>query len=250
MASATTTATTPSTKMTILSLPNELLDMICREFLLELYENEGSYAENEVSLVAHMKTFRRKIDTLTLVPGFTASNILAKSKYLPLSTQLLWCEPGGLDYIPRGEGKVVTFVHPVEKSKIRVGYSVKDVSTESGEDEDEDRHGDMYEYGDEDGDELYPAPEETFQIILEQRQDLASRSFPVDSIRSDLCAALDRYYPLGQFLHLKIIVIIRYSVPEEQLKGDMEKLVSGFCWLKIPAAIEMDMPSYPSSGIV
>lgn len=132
--------------MTILFLPNELLDMIVREFLLELYENEGSYADNEVSFVAHMKTFRKRINSLTLVPGFTASNILAKSKYLPFSTQFLWCEPGGPDYIPKGEGRVVPFVHPVGKSKIRVGYIVKDGSTESGEDE--------YGDGDEDGDEL------------------------------------------------------------------------------------------------
>lgn len=72
-------------KPTILDLPNELKDMICKEFLLEIYENEAEYLESTPKSSGH-DTMLKRIDTLTHVPGLTASNILAKSKYHPNPT--------------------------------------------------------------------------------------------------------------------------------------------------------------------
>ncbi|KAE9970792.1 hypothetical protein BLS_004755 [Venturia inaequalis] len=70
-------------KTTILSLPNEIKDMICKEFLLEIYENEGRYLEPEPEPVMSNRHNlpNALINTLTYVPGFTASNIFAKSKF-------------------------------------------------------------------------------------------------------------------------------------------------------------------------
>lgn len=45
---------------------------------------------------------------------------------------------------------------------------------------------------------------------------------------NDLIVAL---YPLGQFLHLKIIVIIRHTISEEQLKGYLEEARVKLRWV-------------------
>lgn len=84
-------ATAPSMKKIILDLPIESRDIIWREFLLELYESKDSYAENELPLLVHLRAFRKKMNTLTEVPGFTASNILAKKSILLVSMQLFFC---------------------------------------------------------------------------------------------------------------------------------------------------------------
>ncbi|TID21026.1 hypothetical protein E2P81_ATG05652 [Venturia nashicola] len=101
-------ATAPSKKIAILDLPDELRDNICRQLLLELYENEGLYAEKEVSLLEHIRAFRKKINTLNMVPGFTAPKILAKKNIHPVPTQFLW----STDF----------------PSKIRIGHTIKDIN--------------------------------------------------------------------------------------------------------------------------
>lgn len=76
-------------KAAIESLPNEIKDIICKECLLELYENEAEYLEADADLSTPLSI---QVNTLTNVPGFAESNILAKSKYHPTPTLYLSCE--------------------------------------------------------------------------------------------------------------------------------------------------------------
>lgn len=80
--------------------------MICKEFLLEIYENEAEYLEAAPS--SH-DLLRTKINTLTNVPGFTASNILAKSKYHPIPTLFVAKASSGPSMVVRMGHTYTTF---------------------------------------------------------------------------------------------------------------------------------------------
>lgn len=91
---------TTTSRTSILSLPNEIRDRICETVLLELIENEGTYAElvsghdPKRPCAPHRHYYDLQSRALTKVPGFTASNIWAKSKHKPLPTLLIM-----VDYI-------------------------------------------------------------------------------------------------------------------------------------------------------